>query len=296
MRRLAGVALWCLVAAGAWAGEPVVGAAAASSQQAGTTQTRETTVVGDRLRDEETTVGPYRQPKWTDRRRFPGVRLYVAPPGAASAEFWLETRVPAGDDARVRTVYELSFGLGHRLQLDLYLRTESSGLAPMYLESERVELRWAIADWGVLPGNPTIYLEWIRPTAGASKGELKLLLGGALASQLFWGLNLFFERELWGPRQAQEYGLTAGFAWSLLDSRLSVGAETRIELTDTRWSRPSLTGVEVLVGPTVSWRPVSSAHLLLVWYVGPTLERVTTGVPLTARFVTQPTLVLGWRF
>ena len=256
---------------------------------------RETTVVGER-HDEETLVGAYRQPKWTDRRRFPGVRLYVAPPGTATAEFWLETKTPIGSDARIRTMYELSFGLGHRLQLDLYLRTQSEGTGPMEIESERVELRWAFADWGVLPGNPTLYLEWIRQTSGPNKAELKLLLGGALGHRVFWGVNLFFERELWGFDQAHEYGATAGLTWSLLDSELSLGGEARVELVDTRTSRFSPLGVELLVGPTVSWRPVPSAHLLLVWYVGPELERADSAASLAARFVMQPTLVGGWRF
>ena len=310
------VSLLCAVALPALAAEPVVGAGDAaadqtsvqpersrepdqpdhSSVQPDATKKTETTVVGERAWDEQSTVGPYQQPKWTDRRRFPGVRLYVAPPGAATFEFWLEVKTPFGGDSRVRTLYELAFGLGHHLQLDLYVRTQSEGTQPMFIESERVELRWALADWGVLPGNPTLYLEWIRQTDGPNKAELKALFGGELSPRLFWGLNLFFERELWGFEQGHEYGFTAGLTYSLRDSKLSLGGEARVELVDTRTTRFTPLGIELLVGPSVSWRPVPAAHVLLVWYVGPELSRDDGTAPFRAAFVMQPTLVGGWRF
>jgi hypothetical protein len=54
-------------------------------------------------------------------------------------------------------------GLGHRLQLDLYLQTEQAGhQAPLEIGAEKVELRWALADWGVIPLNPTLYAEFVR--------------------------------------------------------------------------------------------------------------------------------------
>jgi hypothetical protein len=286
-----------LIGSVAFAGEPVI----APGQEAANAQpgaTGETTVVGkrDEPETEQTLIGDYHQPKWTDRRRFPGVRLYVAPPGAATFEFWTEVKVgSAGDPARLRTMYEMSFGLGHRLQLDLYLRTQSDGADVLKIESERLELRWAIADWGVIFGNPTLYLEYIRPTDGPHKLEGKILLGGGIGQRLFWGVNVFFETELWGD-QTHEYGFVAGLASSLLDSKLSLGAETRLELVDTRSSRFTPLEVEWLIGPSLSWRPVPSAHVLLTAYVGPGFSRPDQASSYAAQFVFQPTLVAGWRF
>jgi hypothetical protein len=291
MRSLALVAFAPLLCA---AGEPVsaAGQEAASSARP---PAPETTVI-EKRDDELAPIGPYQQPKWTDRRRFPGVRLYVAPPGAATFEFWGEGKITSdGEPSRLRTMYEVSFGLGYRLQIDLYLRTQSDGADVLRVESERIELRWALADWGVLWGNPTLYLEYIRQTEGPHKAEVKVLLGGALSPRLFWGANLFFETELWGE-QAHEFGVVAGVAYSLLDSKLSLGAETRVELVDTRAARFSPLEVEWLIGPTLSWRPVPQAHLLLTAYAGPGFSRGVATDAFSARFVLQPTLVLGWRF
>ncbi|MFO0596788.1 MAG: hypothetical protein U0228_15855 [Myxococcaceae bacterium] len=286
------------------AGEPVAaaGLAAADASQAQPDggvppATPETTVVGARDVTENAPVGSYQQPKWTDRRRFPGVRLYVAPAGAATFEVWGEVKVDsAGSPARLRTMYELSFGLGYRFQVDLYLRTQSDGADVMRIESERLELRWALADWGVIPGNPTLYLEYLRQTEGAHRLEGKLLLGGNVSPRLFWGVNLFFESELWGADEAHEYGVVAGLAWSVIDSVLSLGAETRLELVDTRATRFQPIELEWLIGPSLSWRPIPQAHLLFTAYLGPGFSRAAASDPYTGRFVFQPTLVGGWRF
>jgi hypothetical protein len=278
----------------AFAGEPVAaaGQAAAASNAP---PLAETTVTAPRDESENAPVGDYAQPKWTDRRRFPGVRLYVAPPGAATFEFWGEGKVTSdAEPARLRTMYEVSFGLGHRLQLDLYLRTESNGADVLRIESERLELRWALADWGVLWGNPTLYLEYIRQTEGPHKAEVKVLLGGALSPRWFWGANLFFETELWGD-QGHEYGAVAGVAYSLVDSKLSLGAETRVEVVDTRATRLTPLEIEWLIGPSLSWRPVPQAHVLFTAYLGPGFSRGAGSDPFSARLVFQPSLVIGWR-
>ncbi|MFZ5442408.1 MAG: hypothetical protein ACOZQL_20530 [Myxococcota bacterium] len=293
MRTLALVVLLPVVAL---AGEPVAASGQSAASSSAPAAPNETTVIGTREQNEMTLVGDYQQPKWTDRRRFPGTRLYVAPAGQATFEFWTEGKLTSdAGPARLRTMYELSFGLGYRLQLDLYVRTESNGADVLRIESERLELRWALADWGKLWGNPTLYLEYIRQTEGPHKAEVKVLLGGNLGPRLFWGANLFFETELWGD-QGHEYGVTGGLAYSLLDSKLSLGAETRLEVVDTRFTRATPLELEWLIGPTLSWRPVPQAHVLLTAYAGPGWSRETGSDPFSARFVFQPTLVTGWRF
>jgi len=255
-----------------------------------------TTVSEPRVWPDAQPVGPYGQSAWSDRRLFPGTRVYVAPPGA-TFEWWLENKTPFnGDPLRWRSLWELSFGLGHRLQLDLYLRTEQLGEGPMRLESERVELRYALADWGRLPGNPTLYLEWIRQEAGPMRGEVKLLLGGNVTERLYWGLNFFFERDLYGAQQGQEYGLNAGLSYSLLASKLSLGAEVQLELEDAKGHHGDPDSIEVLAGPSLAWHPVKGAHLLLVWFLGPAFERASPSDARGAHGLMQPTLVAGWRF
>lgn len=292
--------LFVFLAGGVAFAQPVVGVGEAAAERSEGSQEGEakhqTTVVGEREPSDTDRVGSYGQPRWTDRRRFPETRVYVAPAGAATAEFWFEPKVSFdGEPVRLRTLYELSFGLGARLQLDLYLRLEHNGTDPMQVESERVELRWALANWGVIWGNPTLYAEWIRPTAEPQRLEFKLLLGGEVTDRLFWGANLFWERELWGGPQESEYGVTGGLSYSL-SSTVGLGAELRAEFVDHRTTRFNPDGIELLIGPSVSFRPISQVHLLLVAFLGPEFSRAVGATTHTAVGVFQPNLVFGWRF
>lgn len=252
------------------------------------------TVVTDTGTDDDP-VGKYGQPEWTTRRRFPTTRVYVAPAGQVAFEYWLEVKTPLADGAasRVRSLFEASIGLGKRLQLDLYLRTESKAGGPLELESERLELRWALADWGVIPGNPTLYLEWIRPHQGPWKAEGKLLFGGAFAPSWHWGANLSWERELWGT-ESNEYAVTAAFSHTLSDRKLSLGAEARVELVDGKPRYGAFTTIEFLLGPSVRWFPHPRVGVSVVFLAGAEAERDTGADPLGAfEVVLQPTLVLG---
>ena len=300
--------LFCTAAS---AGNPVVGAGDEARQEEEKKASEETPSAAEpakpvpetKVTDKKPTwgdnekVGKYGQPRWTTRRHFVGTRVYVAPPGAASVEAWFEMKAGSGGgDVRVRSLYEFSIGLGARFQADLYIRLQHDGDQPVFLESERVELRWALADWGKIPGNPTLYLEWIRQTYGPQKLEAKLLFGGSLTDRLYWGLNLFFERELWGSELSNEYGGTAGISYSLVERKFALGAELRIEAVDVRDERFQARELEFLLGPSISFQPIDGAHILLVLFAGPGLERAVATDPFTAQFVFQPTLVGGWRF
>ena len=88
----------------------------------------EVVVTGARM--EETPVGPYNQPEWTTHRRFPSTRVFVQTlPGEADFEQWLEIRIPAksSENTEVRLRQEFAFGLGERMQLDIYSNTEHNG-------------------------------------------------------------------------------------------------------------------------------------------------------------------------
>ncbi|MCA9565315.1 MAG: hypothetical protein KC561_17575, partial [Myxococcales bacterium] len=119
----------------------------------------------ERVLREEEPIGDYGQPRWTAHRRFPMTRVYVRPAGMIDFEWWLETKLNLSDtnDVRHRSQYEFEFGLGHRLQLDLYLATQQKGHDGAFeLYQEKVELRWALADWGEIWGNPTLYWELVH--------------------------------------------------------------------------------------------------------------------------------------
>jgi hypothetical protein len=239
---------------------------------------------------EEQRIGSYAQPRWSARRRFPGTRMYVVPAGTLGVEWWLEDKqsLAHGRDVRYRSLYEFEMGLGHRLQLDLYLQTEQSGhQRPLRIGAEKVELRYALADWGAIPLNPTLYAELTRQDAAPPLLELKALFGEQLAPRWHIGFNLVFEHLLGGD-QRNEYALTTGLSYSLVDERFALGAEVKLETVDHSGARLAFDDWEVLVGPSLAWSPVAPMHVLFAPLFGTEREQ-GSDTPLF-----EPTVVVGW--
>ena len=246
---------------------------------------------------EEDLIGAYKQPRWSAARLFPTTRVYVLPAETVQLEVWLDTQLAfrEAENVRFRNRYELEIGLGHRLQLDLYLGTEQQGIdGKLGLESERIELRYAFADWGVAWGNPTIYLEFARHDEGPPTLEAKLLLGGGIVPRLHWGLNLVFESALAGSDWGFEYAVTGGLAYALVDSCFSLGGEIRLAAADKMGSRFRFADVELMAGPSLQWRPVPPVHIDLVLLFGALAERVDDTLHYKAAM--NPLLVVGWEF
>lgn len=231
-------------------------------------------VVRGELYSEEDRVGDYKQPEWTQHRRWPTTRVYVQqPPGAVEFEQWLEIRVPkaGGKHNEVRMREEFEFGLGNRMQLDIYAHTlytqrrsgEASNANTLEWRGWSAELRYALADYGELPGNPTLYFEYILFNDAEATIEPKLLLGGELASGWHWGLNLVYERELAGDRdRTEEYKVTLGVSKIIIDKYLSLGvaAEAAYEVEHEN-STQGERSREVYLGPSLQFRPVPKAHI-----------------------------------
>src|SRR3989440_1576521 len=196
------------------------------------------TVVGEKPSDlrEEDRVGSYGQPRWTATRRFPGTRVYVVPEGKLEFEYWLRPTINKDGSTETRTLYELEMGLPDRFQLDLYLRTDQEGDKGDMLLGEQIEVRWAFADWGKLPGNPTFYFEYVMLEDRPDKIEPKLLLGGELGPRWHWGANLVAEIELGGVR-SHEYQLTGAVSYTVIDQKFSLGAEAQLIMTDVAGDR-----------------------------------------------------------
>jgi hypothetical protein len=239
---------------------------------------------------EEQRIGSYAQPRWSATRRFPGTRVYVVPAGTLGIEWWLEDKQNLRElrEVRYRSQYEFEMGLGHRLQLDLYLQTEQYGHSgPLQLGAEKAELRYALADWGVIPLNPTLYAEFVRQNNAPPKVELKLLLGDEIAPRWHMGFNIVFEHELGGV-QENEYALTTGLSYTLADQRFALGAEVQLESLDHSGDRLSFDHWELLAGPSLAWSPVPPMHVLLAALLGNENES-GKNTPLF-----EPTIVLGW--
>jgi hypothetical protein len=217
---------------------------------------------------EEQLVGPNRQPEWTTQRRFATTRIYVLPPWQVEFEQWWKGKFPRHGKSDQLFQSELGIGLPYRLQLDVYENVERTPERSLQHQGNQVELRYAFAEWGKIPLNPTLYGEWKFNHRDPDAYELKLLLGDDFAPGWHWGFNAFYEQEVGGGR-GSEGGASFAVSRTLIDEKLSLGVETNLE----RRSGPNLDGkpeVEFLVGPSLQWRPISRMHLDLVPLLGTT--------------------------
>ncbi len=216
---------------------------------------------------EEDRVGTYRQPRWTASRRFPSTRVYVIPEGKVELEYWYRPTFTRDDKVETRMLGELEVGLPHRLQLDVYFRTDQPDWDSHAQYGEQIELRWALADWDEIWGNPTLYFEYINLEGRSDKIEPKLLLGGELAEGWHWGVNFVAEMEINGPAFEHEYEFTSGVSYTLIDSTFSVGGEFKTSLIDEAGDRGHYT-TPYQLGPTFQWKPGGPVTVNLETLVG----------------------------
>jgi hypothetical protein len=234
---------------------------------------------------EEDRIGPYGQPRWTATRLFPSTRVYVIPPGQFEVEHWTRVKAPRTGPATVETMYEAEVGLPGRWQLDFYYVTAKTGSeGPVEPAEQKFEVRYALADWGKLPGNPTLYFEWVEVSGGPDVAESKLLLGDELTSGWHWGSNLVWEHEVSGDL-TNEYELTLGISHTLRDEKLSIGGEMKAALVDIHSDRGDFDR-ELEIGPSLRYRPVPAMHIDFAPLIG-------IGPDSRAADIF---LVLGWEF
>lgn len=288
--RSSGVSIWCLavtlcLARSAWADGDAVPMPAHQAEQA-TATTDDAAIYPVRpwllpplmvpgarrsgLREEER-IGRYGQPRWTANRRFPATRIFVVPAGKVTVEYWSRWDAPLAsllEKRKIQNYYEIEFGLGHRLQMDIYVVTMQDGWkSPITTQKEKFELRYALADWGKLWGNPTLYLEWSREGGDPDFLEGKLLLGGEVAPRWHAGANLLLERKM-GNNFSNEYGLTTGLSYTLTDEGLSVGVEAKASLLDEKGQRLHFNEQEYYAGPSLAWTPIPPMHILATVLAG----------------------------
>ena len=222
---------------------------------------------------EEDRIGSYNQPRWTATRRFPSTRVYVVPEGKVEVEGWARATIKRDDqggNTEWRFLQEVEIGLPERFQLDLYLRQDYDTGDDKTLLGGQFELRWALADWGQIWGNPTLYFEYITLDRRSDKIEPKLLLGGEIAEGWHWGANFVFEYELTGQREA-EYAVTTSISRTLIDQVFSLGVESVFSATDEKGARGDY-NTSFVIGPSVQWKPVHNFTVNIAPLIGTTNE------------------------
>jgi hypothetical protein len=215
--------------------------------------------------EEAAPVGPYQQPEWTTERRFPSTRVYLQQmPWNVGVEQWMRGRYFHDGVAETRFQEEAELGIPYRFQLDLYETWAIDQHRRIDQEEASAELRYALADWGKIPLNPTLYLEYAEHDRSANTLEGKLLLGTDFSQSLHWGMNLACEQELYGT-QNTELAASQGLSYTLINEKLSAGVEMEyyhekaIGSHGENW---------FLIGPSLQWRPTASTHLDLVPLLG----------------------------
>jgi len=130
---------------------------------------------------------------------------------------------------------------------------------PSEFNEQKLEVRWAFADWDKIWGNPTLYLEVANRDLEADVIEGKLLLGGEVNAGWHWGTNFVYEHEMGGEFESV-YELTAGVSRVLADEKTSLGGELKTSIADTEADRGDYSE-ELLVGPSFQYRPTRAIHM-----------------------------------
>jgi hypothetical protein len=221
---------------------------------------------------EDDRIGDYAQPRWTADRLFGETRVYVIPKGKVEFEYWLVPETPRDGNTDTASQYEVEFGLPGRVQIDLYAVGHKEAVDGAFgVTEQKMEMRWALADWGKIWGNPTIYLEWKNENEAPDHFEGKLLLGGQIASGWHWGSNFVWEHELGGPQEnSNEW--TVGISRTVRDTKFDLGLETQLALVNSLDATGNRGAFEkqFWVGPSLQLRPLPQMHIDFAPLIGVT--------------------------
>ncbi len=215
---------------------------------------------------EQRTADDSGRPEWTSHRRFGNTRVYIQKaPGEFGVEQWWRMKRNHDGTTANRLQEEIEIGLPWRMQLDIYGNIEGDEHRDFHYDNTALELRWAMADWGRIPLNPTLYGEYKLKESGKygpDVWEVKLLLGTDITPKLHWGFNFSREADLGGEKDV-EWELTQGFSYSVIDEVLGVGVEMECgdESVAGERGHPER---RFLIGPTIQIRPTKNTHLDLV--------------------------------
>jgi hypothetical protein len=230
---------------------------------------------------EEQLVGPYQQPEWTTERRFPTTRIYLQEqPYEMGVEQWDRIRAFKDGTVEHRFSEEYELGLPHRFQMDAYYTWKAgseaiAGPHNVAVDEESIEFRYAFADWGQLPMNPTLYVEYTFATGGdADALEGKLLLGDEICQVWHYGVNFICEQGLWGDCST-ELAASAALGRTIIDRKLGLGIEAEYSNTTVAGSRGD-PEVWFLLGPSAQWRITPKLHLDCVPLFGMTHDSPRT--------------------
>lgn len=230
-------------------------------------------------------IGPYGQPPWSAHGRFSSTTLaYVLPPGFADLILDYQGTFSRHEEHTHLFTQELEIGLPHRFQVAVENNIETGG-HPTQVTVQNIEARYAIADWGKIPFNPTVFVEYKygvghdNEAPPESNGEappipnsfeVRLLFAEQLAKKFQYALNIFHERQTGGD-QEWENGFSQALSLAIREEYLNAGIEMQLIRrtdVDTRSDPES----EFDIGPNLSWKPGPRTKIDLAALFGTTHE------------------------
>lgn len=215
----------------------------------------------------------------------PFTSAYLRPAGEVNISLIYEN-----DDVHYRRpdhifTQELEFGLSHRINLALKNAVERYS-GTLQDSSLTVEARYAFADWGKLPLNPALFIEYKfgignilhdegAPTPAKKLGpegfdtsieipdayELRLLFSEKFFRRVEWSLSPFFEQEIGGDRR-REWGIAQSILTPILlsDEKLQGGIDAKFSSSSDKESRGKPYN-SFVIGPTAAWKPARNIRL-----------------------------------
>lgn len=263
----------------------------------------EIVVMGDEL------PGAYGAPGAFSRSRFsPLTNGYVLPPGEVFAGLIYEGDVFSEGKADHGLTQEIEIGLPYRFgvavenQLEFFDGDTSN-------RSFSIEGRWALADWGKIPLNPTLFAEYKFGTGkilheegpeeemmmeedgemppdeeemmreeGRGRPdqpdayEFRLLLSEEIVKGVQWAFNAFLENETSGDR-GREWGFAQSIQVPVLlpRERLKVGLEMKYTNFTVKDTRGDPEH-SFVIGPSFAFKPTSRMRFDIAPLVGVTKE------------------------
>lgn len=264
----------------------------------GWAQTSDTIEVNPKGYSPDAPVGSYKQPQWTTARPFTNSRVYVLQEHQIEVELWAKLQ-NFQDPQNNEDLYqqEIEYGFYRHLQFDVYVNEHNTynpdkDAKMDDLEGYQLELRWALADWGKIWANPTLYFEYHPVKNNPERVEIKLLLGDNFAPDWHWALNAGYETDLWGQtvnaQPEDEIPLTFAVTTTALVKTLAMGLEIKEEWTSAA-PTPGHYASEIDVGPSFQWRPIEKFHLDFapLWGIHDVSQNVSPA--------TEVWIIAGWQ-
>lgn len=273
-----------------------------SSARAQTVQSEPLVVTGEEV------PSSYGATPGFSRSRFSNLtQAYVLPPGAVFAGLIYQGDALKFNRPDHMLTQEIEIGLPGRFGLAFENSIENHR-GTTQERTVSIEARYALADWNVIPLNPTVFVEYKfapghilhdeGPPEPMGKGEaeeflmerrplpdsfeVRFLFAQDFSNKVEWAANIFVEQEIGGDR-GREVGFSQSLMFPILlpNERLKVGAEMQyISFTDAGLRDEGASSPRVVIGPTVAWKPTKNTRIDLSPLFG-----VTDDAPRASVFV-----------